>query len=116
VDTKTLRVNDDPEVALTSVERKRMFDQAMEMHALQARVTDAVTAHRSLAQQIAQLSTTLAERSDVAGDVKTVFEAVKKDVDALAESLPRYNVTLTVPQPVRTDTAPARRSTNGPRG
>src|SRR5205814_6631808 len=37
VDTKTLRVNDDPDVALTAVEKKRMFDQALEMHALQAR-------------------------------------------------------------------------------
>ena len=27
VDTKPLRVNDDPEVVLTSVERKRMFDR-----------------------------------------------------------------------------------------
>ena len=41
VDTKTLRVTDDPEVLLTSVERKRMFDMAMEMHALQPRVTEA---------------------------------------------------------------------------
>ena len=41
VDTKPLRVIDDPEVVLTSVERKRMFDMAMEMHALQPRVTEA---------------------------------------------------------------------------
>jgi len=87
VDTKTLRVNDDPDVVLTSVERKRMFDQAMEMHALQARVTDAAAAHRSLAQQITQLATTLNDRSDVPADVKSAFEAVKKDVEALAPKL-----------------------------
>jgi uncharacterized protein len=87
VDTKTLRVNDDPDVVLTSVERKRMFDQAMEMHTLQARLVDAATAHRSLAQQITQLATRLNDRSDVPGDVKSAFDAVKKDVDALATKL-----------------------------
>jgi photosystem II stability/assembly factor-like uncharacterized protein len=87
VDTKTIRVNDDPEVALTSVDRKRMFDQAMEIHALQAPVTDAATAHRSLAQQIAELSTTLSSRNDVPADVKNAFDGVKKDVDALAPKL-----------------------------
>ncbi|HMF93310.1 MAG TPA: hypothetical protein VKE96_03415 [Vicinamibacterales bacterium] len=87
VDSKTLRVNDDPEVLLTSVERKRMFDQAMEMHALQARVTEAATAHRSLSRQLAELATTLSARSDVAADVKSAFDAVKKDVDALAPKL-----------------------------
>jgi len=35
----------------------------------------------------------------------------------LAASLTRYNLTLTVPAPVKApDAAPARRSTNGPRG
>ncbi|HKB10133.1 MAG TPA: hypothetical protein VKD69_05755, partial [Vicinamibacterales bacterium] len=87
VDTKTLKVNDDPEVMLTSVERRRMFDQAMEMHALQARVTDAATAHRSLTQQLTQLSTTLSSRSDVPADVKNAFDTVKKEVDALAPKL-----------------------------
>jgi len=191
VDTKTLRVNDDPDVALTAVEKKRMFDQAIEMHALQARVTDAATAHRSLTQQFTQLSTTLGARNDVPADVKSAFDAVKKDLDALAPkltvpqggrggggggrgaaneslltkigqaknglmagmtpgeqtttayadakatapkaiadlnaaiakatplaaSLAKYNLTLNVPQPVKpAETAPARRSTNGPRG
>src|SRR5581483_6551319 len=68
VDTKPLRVNDDPEVVLTAIEKKRMFDQASEMHALQARVTDAVTSHRSLAQQVNELATTSGGRSDVPAD------------------------------------------------
>ena len=37
IESKPLRVNEDPEVVLTAVERKRMFDQAMEIHALQPR-------------------------------------------------------------------------------
>ena len=32
IETKPLRVDDDPEVVLTAVERKQMFDMAMEMH------------------------------------------------------------------------------------
>src|SRR5207248_9246973 len=73
VDTKPLRVSEDPDVVLTAVEKKRMFDQASEMHALQARVTDAAAAHRSLAQQVTDLATTLGGRNDVAADVKTAF-------------------------------------------
>src|SRR6185295_14021827 len=37
VDTKPLRVNDDPEVILTQIERKRQYDQAMEIHTWQPR-------------------------------------------------------------------------------
>jgi hypothetical protein len=87
VDTKPLRVNDDPEVNLTQVDKKRMFDQASEVHALQARVTDAVNAHRSLAQQVNELATTVGGRSDVPADVKSSVDALKKDLDALAPKL-----------------------------
>src|SRR6185503_2243438 len=41
----------------------------------------------SLAQQITQLATTLTDRNDVPAEVKSAFEAVKKDVDALAPKL-----------------------------
>jgi hypothetical protein len=87
VDSKPLRVQDDPDVILTSVERKRQYDMAMEMHALQGRVTDAVTAHSSLVRQLNELATTLGTRNDVPADVKASFDAVKKDVDALAPKL-----------------------------
>jgi hypothetical protein len=83
-DTKTLRVTDDPDVALTSVERKRMFDMAMEMHALQPRVTDIGAAHASLTRQLAELTTTLATRNDVPNDVKANVEAFSKELAALA--------------------------------
>ena len=84
-DTKTLRVTDDPDVALTSVERKRMFDMAMEMHALQPRVTDIGAAHASLTRQLAELTTTLATRNDVPNDVKANVEAFSKELAALAQ-------------------------------
>jgi hypothetical protein len=57
------------------------------MHALQARVSDATTAHGSLSRQLNELATTLGTRNDVPADVKASFDAVKKDVDALAPKL-----------------------------
>ena len=87
VDTKPLRVNDDPEVVLTSVERKRMFDMAMEMHALQPRITEASAAHASLTRQITELATTIGGRSDVPADVKASFDAFNKELAALAPKL-----------------------------
>jgi photosystem II stability/assembly factor-like uncharacterized protein len=91
VDTRPLRVNDDPEVALTSIERKRQYDMAMEIHGLQPRAQDAATAHASLARQINELASTVGGRADVPADVKTSVDSFKKDLEALA---PR----LTVPQ------------------
>ena len=71
------------------MERKRQFDMAMEMHALQARVTDAATAHGALTRQLNELATTLGGRNDVPADVKANFDAVKKEVDALGPRLTR---------------------------
>ena len=87
VDTKPLRVNDDPDVALTSADRKRNYDMAMEMHALQAHATDAAAAHASLTRQVNELAAALGDRSDVPADVKTSFDAVKNDLAALAPKL-----------------------------
>jgi hypothetical protein len=87
VDTKVLRVNEDPEVVLTSAERKRQYDMAMEMHALQARVTDAAAAQASLTRQLNEIASALGNRNDVPADVKASFDAVKKEVDALAPKL-----------------------------
>src|SRR5262249_15816958 len=82
-----LKVTEDPEVVLTSVERKRQYDMAMEMHALQRSVNDAVAAHGSLTRQLNELATTIGGRNDIPADVKTSVDAVKKDVDALGPKL-----------------------------
>jgi len=84
VDTKPLRVVDDPDVALTSLEKKRMFDMATEMHELQKRVTDAQTAQQSLSRQMTDLAKTIADRNDVPADVKSQFESLNKDLTAFA--------------------------------
>jgi hypothetical protein len=87
LDTKPLRVNDDPEVVLTSAERKRMFDMAMEIHALQPRVTEAATAHGSLTRQTADLATTIGGRNDITADVKASFDTFRQQLAALAPKL-----------------------------
>jgi hypothetical protein len=87
VDTRPLRVNDDPDIVLTSVERKRMFDMAMEIHAVQPRVADASGAHASLTRQATELATALGSRNDVPADVKSSFEDFNKELAALAPKL-----------------------------
>src|SRR4029453_17084784 len=87
VDTKSLRVTDDPDVLLTQVERKRMFDMAMEMHALQPRVNERGAAHPSLTRQVSELTTTLGTRSDVPAEVKTSVESLSKE---LASQAPKH--------------------------
>ena len=87
IDTKPLRINEDPEVVLTAVERKRMYDQAMEIHALQPGLTDATTAHAALTRQLADVTTSIKDKSDVPPDVKASVESLTKDVAALAPKL-----------------------------
>ncbi|MBI3402656.1 MAG: hypothetical protein HY048_14655 [Acidobacteria bacterium] len=87
VDTKPLKVTDDPEVVLTQVERKRQYDMAMEMHALQPRANEAAAAFGNLNRQITELTTTIAGRSDVPADVKSSFESFKTELTALAPRL-----------------------------
>ena len=87
VDTRPLRVTEDPEVVLTSVERKKQFDLATEMHELQRRVAAAATAHASIARETTELSKTIAARGDIPAEVKSAFDAFGKDVAALDDKL-----------------------------
>jgi hypothetical protein len=84
VDSKPLRVVEDPEVVLTSAERKHMFDLAMEVHALQPAVADATAAHASLTRQMNELSSKL---DGVPADVKASFDALKAELASLAPKL-----------------------------
>jgi septal ring factor EnvC (AmiA/AmiB activator) len=87
IDSKPLRVNEDPDVVLTAIERKRMYEQAMEIHALQPHLTEASTAHAALTRQLADATTAVASKTDVPADVKASLEALTKDVAALAARL-----------------------------
>jgi hypothetical protein len=80
-------VTTDPEVILTSVERKKLYDMAMEMHELQRRATETAGHFGALNRETTTLATTIAGRNDVPADVKTSFEAFHKEVTALAPKL-----------------------------
>ena len=84
IETKPLRVMADAEVALTEVERKRMYDMAMEMHELQKRATDVQNALRPLNTRMTELAKEIAGRNDLPADVKATFEAFNKDLAAFA--------------------------------
>jgi hypothetical protein len=84
VDTKPIRVMADAEVALSEIERKRMFDMAMEMHELQRRGTEVSNALRPLNTRMAEIAKEIAGRTDVPADVKASFEAFNKDLVAFA--------------------------------
>src|SRR5207253_1011661 len=87
IETRPLKVADDPEVVLTQADRKRQYDMAMEMHALQPRINEVGTAFNNLSRQVNTLSTTVASRNDVPADVKASLESFKKELDGLAPRL-----------------------------
>jgi hypothetical protein len=83
-DSKPLRVVADPEVLLTSAERKRMFDMAMEMHDLQRRGAEVANELAPINRQLAEVDKAVASRTDLPADVKSAFESLNKDVSAAA--------------------------------
>jgi photosystem II stability/assembly factor-like uncharacterized protein len=88
VETKPLRVSGDPEVSLTEVQRKQLYDMAIEMHDLQKRTTEAASGLAALNRQLTQLATDMAAKTDVPADVKTAFDSLKNDATAMAPKLP----------------------------
>jgi photosystem II stability/assembly factor-like uncharacterized protein len=87
VDTKPLRVTADPEVLLTELERKRMFDMAMELHELQRRATETANALAPLNARMTELGKEVGAKSDVPADVKTSVESLSKDLAAVTTRL-----------------------------
>jgi len=72
---------------LTSAERKKMFDMAMEMHDLQRRATEIANVLTPVNQQLPEIAKTIASRSDIPADVKTSFEAFQKEMTATVQRL-----------------------------
>ena len=87
VETKPLRVTVDPEVSLTEVERKRMFDMAMEMHELQRRVERRQQRDRRAQPPDSGRPKTIDGRSDLPADVKSSFESVDKELIEMTAKL-----------------------------
>jgi hypothetical protein len=84
VDSKPLKVAADPEVALTALERKKLFDMAMEMHELQRLATQVGGAVTPLNTRLGEISKAMASQPEVPADVKTSVEALLKEVGVIA--------------------------------
>ncbi len=87
LETKPLKVLSDPEVVLTEVERKKLFDMAMEMHELQRRSTEVAAGMGALNTRLTELAKEAASKTDLPADLKTSVETLQKDVAALAPKL-----------------------------
>ena len=87
IETKPLRVVDDPEMALTSVERKKLFDMAMEMHELQKRGVEVANALTPLNTKLTELATQVSGSNDIPSDVKASFDQLNKE---LGELMPKF--------------------------
>jgi hypothetical protein len=87
LETKPLKVLSDPEVVLTEVERKKLFDMAMEMHELQRRSTEVATGMGALNTRLSELAKEAGSKTDLPADLKTSVETLQKDVAALAPKL-----------------------------
>ena len=83
VDTKPLRVTSDPDVALTLVQRRTLFDMAMEMHELQRAGTDVTSALTPFNTRMTELAKEIPSRNDIPADVKAQFDGVNKDLTTL---------------------------------
>ena len=80
VDTKLLRVMDDPDVVLTSVERKKLFDMAMELQDLQRRGTETANALNPLNAKLIELAPQVTGSTSIPADVKASFDRLSKDL------------------------------------
>ncbi len=83
VDTKPLKVIADADVALTTIERTKLFDMAMEMHNLQRTATEVSNALTPFNTRMQELAKEIAGKSDVPAAVKTDFEAFNKQLTAI---------------------------------
>jgi photosystem II stability/assembly factor-like uncharacterized protein len=87
IGTKPLRVNTDPEIVLTELERKKMYDMAMEVHDLQRRGTEIANVIGALTRQVTEVAGTIGGRSDIPVDLKSSFEAFQKELTSLVQKV-----------------------------
>jgi hypothetical protein len=77
----------DPEVGLTAIERKKLYDMAMEMHELQGIATQVSAAITPLNARMTEIGKELAGRNDIPADVKAAVDGFTKE---LAAVLPKF--------------------------
>ena len=87
LETKPLRVMADKDVVLTEVERKRLYDMAMELHGLQKRANDVIASIVPLTRQLPEVKKQVESNTSVPADVKSQFESFEKELTALQTKL-----------------------------
>jgi hypothetical protein len=87
LDTKPLRVMADKEVVLTEVERKRLYDMAMELHALHRQANETAAVISPLTRQMDGVAKQVADNAAVPADLKAQVEAFGKELTAVATKL-----------------------------
>jgi hypothetical protein len=85
--TKPLRVTADPEVVLTQGERKKLYEMAMELHALQRRANEAASQFVPVQRQMPEVMKQVAAKADLPADVKGQAEAFDKEATEMAAKL-----------------------------
>jgi hypothetical protein len=83
IDTKPLKVVADPDVALTVIERKKLYDMAMEMHELQRVANDFSGALTPLNTRMGEIGKEIASRNDIPADVKASVDSFTKELAAV---------------------------------
>jgi hypothetical protein len=109
IDTKPMRIVQDPQVQLATAERRRWNDIVMDLHELQRRGTGTASQLNALSPQMASISTALKANANAPAAVKTQFEALNKDFEALR---PKFGLSA----PVNPDSAAAAGGGRGGRG
>jgi photosystem II stability/assembly factor-like uncharacterized protein len=87
VDTKPLRVMNDPQVVLTDAERRKLYDMALELHELQRRASEAGAGVGSLNTRLPELVKEAESKTDVPADMKSTIQTLQKEVATLAPKL-----------------------------
>ena len=83
VETKPMRVTGDPAIQMTDAQRRRHFEIAIDLHELQRRGMSVTTALDPFYTQMTDIAGKLGGMQNVPADVKTQFEALNKELDAV---------------------------------
>jgi len=94
IDSKPLKVGFDPDVRFAAGEHERYNAIVTDLHAIQRRGTEAAGALNKLYPQMADVSTKINGNASVPALVKTQFESLNKDLDALRK---KFGVPLNAP-------------------
>jgi hypothetical protein len=94
IDSKTLKVGFDPEVHFAAGEHERYNAIVTDLHSIQRRGTEAAGALNKLYPQMADVAKKVSENSSVPALVKTQFESLNKDLEAVRK---KFGVPLNAP-------------------